>query len=162
MASGKSFWVRQIAPLVGIPFVDIDEEIVKDQAKPIDQIFLDQGEFYFRNLETLKLKEIAQLSTPTLIACGGGISCRKENLDIMKASGKIIFLEARFETIVDRLLHMGVEDRPLLKTMMGPDFRQLLQQFFIERMQCFTVYDKKFEVEQLDTTTFVDYIQQHA
>ena len=48
---GKSAIGRRLAPRLGLPFVDADEEIEQAAGKPISEIFADHGEAYFRDGE---------------------------------------------------------------------------------------------------------------
>jgi len=73
-------------------FADTDELIIKTTGKSIPAIFADDGEDIFRRLETETLKTICSRSG-LVIATGGGIVTRPENLEIIKKNGTVIFLE---------------------------------------------------------------------
>lgn len=113
MGAGKTAVGRSLARLAGVHFVDIDHLIVERAGKSINQIFEENGEPYFRNLETEVLKTVAS-EHGKVVATGGGIVLKPENVQLMKQSGKIIFLEASLDTLWERVKLKS--DRPLLKT----------------------------------------------
>ena len=80
----------------------MDEEIVRREQRSIPEIFQQQGEAYFRNLETGLLKEL-QKETNKIISCGGGAALRAENVAEMKKNGKVILLTAEPQTILNRV-----------------------------------------------------------
>ena len=51
MGSGKTYWGRKLGEKLRLPFFDLDEQIESNEAKPIPQIFAEEGEEYFRLLE---------------------------------------------------------------------------------------------------------------
>ena len=64
-----------------------------------------------------------------MISVGGGLVLRQENVDILRQNGKMIFLKATMETLVQRL-RMDTE-RPLLQT--EEDLKTRLEKLFSER-----------------------------
>lgn len=92
--------------------IEMDEMIAEKERRSIPQIFAEEGEEYFRNLETQYLKELAQ-SKNQIVSCGGGIVLREENASLMKESGYVILLTASPEEILARV--KNDEGRPLLK-----------------------------------------------
>ncbi len=111
MASGKTTLGLSIANTLGWNFIDLDHKIEEKEGREIKQIFADKGEEYFRNLESKYLLEIIQ-EQDIVIALGGGTIIRKENLNIMKHSGVIIYLKSSPENIFLRIKNKT--NRPLL------------------------------------------------
>ncbi|MBT9163626.1 MAG: Shikimate kinase [Chloroflexi bacterium] len=120
--SGKSQVGRAVAERLGWDFTDTDDEIVAQAKKPIPEIFAEDGEEYFRELERQALVNVCP-GKEMVVATGGGIILAAENRELMKKSGVVVCLEAAPETIYSRLL---IDDkkgeskvvRPLL---FGPD-----------------------------------------
>jgi 3-dehydroquinate synthase len=116
--TGKTEVARLIAERLGWQAVDSDDAIVKAAGKPIPAIFRDHGEEHFRTLEHTVLRQLC--SRPkTVIAAGGGAILAAENRRLMAQGGFIICLEARPETILERLRPQFETDpvaRPLLAT----------------------------------------------
>jgi shikimate dehydrogenase len=107
--SGKSTVGRILAHAMGRPIVDIDERIVAAAGKGIPQIFAEEGEEKFRLLETRILGEEAKKSGMVL-ATGGGVVTRPENLDLLRQNSFIVYLKRELsELITDgRPLSRGV------------------------------------------------------
>ncbi|MEC7832829.1 MAG: shikimate kinase, partial [Pseudomonadota bacterium] len=97
MGSGKTSVGKILAKKVGRNFYDTDQEIIKNEKLDISQIFNKYGEDYFRELEHTILKKIIS-NQGAIVSTGGGIVLKKENVDIMKDNGIIIFLNIDVET----------------------------------------------------------------
>ena len=105
---GKSSIGSALAKKMNREFADTDEWIISDAGKPIPAIFSEDGEDVFRKLETEVLKAICKRSG-LVIATGGGIIKRQENLNIMRQNGIVVFLDRD----IDQLPASG---RPLSET----------------------------------------------
>lgn len=88
---GKTTVGRELARLSGKPLVDLDEEIVRRAGKPIPEIFAQDGEEAFRDLEARVLAD-ACAQGGQIIATGGGAVLRKENCTAMRRTGRVYFL----------------------------------------------------------------------
>ena len=107
--SGKTT-VAKLLEKCGKTIYDTDEQIVEEHGK-ITEIFARHGEKYFRELETAAVKKLCALDG-IVIATGGGCLLREENVKLLKGSGKIVYLRAKPQTLIDRL--RGDTTRPLL------------------------------------------------
>jgi len=116
--TGKSEVARLVAERLGWQAVDSDDAIVEAAGKPIPAIFRDDGEEHFRTLEHTALGQLC--SQPKMvIAAGGGAILDAENRRLMAQGGFIVCLEARPETILERLqpqFDSNPVARPLLST----------------------------------------------
>ncbi len=116
--TGKSMVGRKVARRLGWDFVDTDERIVDRAGKGIPQIFAQDGEPRFRQWESEVLDEACRRER-LVIATGGGAIVDPDNRDLMFQTGVVICLEAKPETIYERL-RADVKDggdtavRPLL------------------------------------------------
>lgn len=99
--------------LLNFSFVDTDAMIVKAENRSINDIFAENGEDFFRNLETKAAEKASQLEN-TIISTGGGIVLREKNMEFLKQNGIIFYLKTTPEILVKRL--QGDNSRPLLKT----------------------------------------------
>ena len=127
MGSGKSTAGRKLALSLGWQFIDLDKKIEESAGKHIPDIFEQDGEGRFREIESEVLKETGSL-TDTIISTGGGTPCHGDNMDYMLSAGLTIYLKMTPEQLTRRLLDSSGE-RPLIKKV--PD-DQL--QTFIENM----------------------------
>ena len=88
---GKSTVGRKLAEKLGRPLVDTDEEIVKKIGCTIPEYFAAHGEEEFRKREHEVLCEVAGRSGQ-IIATGGGIVTRPENVDPLRMNSVVVFL----------------------------------------------------------------------
>jgi 3-dehydroquinate synthase len=116
--TGKTEVARLVADRLGWQAVDSDAVIVQKAGKPIPAIFREDGEPHFRSLEHTALRQLC--SQPEMvIAAGGGAILSADNRRLMAQGGFIVCLEARPETILERLRPQFESDpvaRPLLAT----------------------------------------------
>ena len=110
MGSGKTTVGRILAERLNRKFIDLDDEIEKKTETTISKIFADYGERHFRKLETSSLRKVLS-GENLIISCGGGIILKEQNRKLLK-SCLVILLEAKPETIIQRLENDS--NRPLL------------------------------------------------
>lgn len=111
MGTGKTTVTKELAQLGEFQELDMDAEIEGRENKAVSEIFAENGEEYFRNLETELIKE-CEAKSGFVIACGGGVVLRQENVESMKKSGCIFWLTADPKTVYERV-RTG-KSRPLL------------------------------------------------
>jgi shikimate kinase len=87
--SGKSSLGRKLADRLWQPFVDSDEEIVKRAGKSIREIFEQDGEPAFRDLEAAVVRDLTGRAEH-VISLGGGAVLRPENREAIKAGGHTV------------------------------------------------------------------------
>lgn len=99
---GKSAVGRRLAPRLGLPFVDADEEIELAAGKPISEIFADHGEAYFRDGER---RVIARLlaAGPQVLATGGGALMSEDTRDNVRRAGISVWVKADLPILVRRV-----------------------------------------------------------
>jgi shikimate kinase len=102
-ATGKSTVAEAIAWRIGAPWVDADAEIERRAGKTIAEVFSQDGEHAFRDLETEVVKELSARDGRVL-ALGGGAVLREENRRALTGRGPTVWLRASAETIRKRLL----------------------------------------------------------
>ena len=102
MGAGKTVVGKELSKIMGFKFVDTDDMIEKEQGIAIKAIFAARGEEYFRLLEKELCKKLA-LTSNSVISTGGGMLVNSENADELRKSGKIVFLDASFDTIRERI-----------------------------------------------------------
>ena len=96
--SGKTTVGKALAALSGKPFVDLDGEIVKKAGRPIPEIFAQEGEGAFRELEHAVLTEVCA-GSGRIIATGGGAVLWSENRAAMRRTGRVYRLRRRLEDL---------------------------------------------------------------
>lgn len=113
MGSGKTYWGSRWAQQYGLPFIDLDAEIEREEGKTIATIFEERGEAYFRQQEAAWLRKRGG-DHSFIMACGGGTPCFHNNMPWMNAQGITIYLQASAQRIYDRVVSEK-DKRPLLK-----------------------------------------------
>lgn len=110
--SGKSTLGRPVAEILGLPFIDLDTQIEERERKSIKDIFITQGEDYFRQTESQLLREWAGSEKSFVMATGGGAPCFYGGIDVINETGISIFLDVPVEELLRRVSKN--QDRPLL------------------------------------------------
>lgn len=96
---GKSTISRQLANNLHKEWIDLDEEIEKEAGMKIAEIFERYGEDRFRNFETqVTFKNC--IKNNVVIACGGGIILREENIEALSQNGIIIYLDRPLDNLI--------------------------------------------------------------
>ncbi|MCB4791711.1 MAG: shikimate kinase [Elusimicrobia bacterium] len=113
MGTGKSAAGKLLAKRLKWQYLDTDEMIEKDINVKISDIFKYHGEARFRELESKAIKLIGLLDK-AVIACGGGVVLKAQNMDELEKNGVVVCLSASPEKILERT--KDNDDRPLLKT----------------------------------------------
>ena len=110
MGCGKTTVARALEDRLGWQRVDTDEWIVGHHGD-ISAIFSEKGEAYFRDLETEAVRALP-CGEDIIVSVGGGLVLKEENVRLLKAQGKIVYLQASKQTLQQRL--EGDTTRPLL------------------------------------------------
>jgi shikimate kinase len=114
MACGKSTASQLVAARLGWQFVDLDQEIEKEQGVPIAGIFRDRGEAEFRRLETEAIRahvRLAQSGRPIVMALGGGAFIQPDNFELLITHGVTVWLDCPLDVLKERIA--GDATRPL-------------------------------------------------
>ncbi|MFH1429553.1 MAG: shikimate kinase [Candidatus Margulisiibacteriota bacterium] len=112
MGTGKTAISNLLAEELGREILDTDKLIAEQAGKPISDIFSENGEPFFRELESNILKSLLIIDEK-IISTGGGIILNENNRSLLKKMGRVVLLEASPQVIIDRL--KGDTTRPLLQ-----------------------------------------------
>ncbi len=133
MGCGKSFIGRPLAAKLSFQFVDVDNIIENTEGVTVAQIFANQGETYFRQLESDILRGLGKWDD-IVIATGGGAACFHNNMDWMNEHGVTIYLKASPELLLSRLKN-ETHQRPLLGGRTDKDLLNFIENKIAERAQ---------------------------
>ncbi len=103
---GKTTVGKALAQALGAEFIDTDQEIQRQDGRGIPQIFAEEGEEGFRDLETAAIRRVAARQH-AVIATGGGAILRRENIRLLRQNGRIYFIDRPLEALE------VTSDRPL-------------------------------------------------
>lgn len=144
MGVGKSTVGDLLAKRLGYTFLDTDDLIVKLAGRSINQLFAEEGEAAFRQLESDVLAQVCARKDLT-IATGGGIVMRRENWSYLH-HGLVVWLDAPLELLYNRL----AEDttRPLLQ---DPDPKGKLRSLIEQRQPLYAQADLHITLREEDT-----------
>jgi shikimate kinase len=113
MGAGKTAVGTAVARLLGVPFLDSDEEIVRAADRSIAEIFERDGEPFFRARETEVLSRLLK-GTPCILSTGGGAFLSETNRALIAEFGVSVWLRADLDLLWQRVRHKTT--RPLLRT----------------------------------------------
>ncbi len=113
MGAGKTTVGKYLAKALKCEFIDTDEQIVKEQGRKIPDIFAEDGEAVFRDMETELLKRLQEKEDRFVLSIGGGMPVREENRELLRNLGKVVYLKTSKEEIIRRV--SGDTNRPLLQ-----------------------------------------------
>lgn len=152
MGTGKTAVAKRLAERLGMNYVEMDEVIEKKEAKSINDIFREDGEQYFRQLEKNLIEELATKKNQ-VVSAGGGVVINPANIDKMKASGVIICLEASVDIIYERVKLDA--SRPLLQV---EDPRGKIRELLESRKQHYDKSDYNIDTSDKNIEEVVDEI----
>jgi shikimate kinase len=121
MGSGKSTIGPILANTIGYEFVDIDSRIEQYRGKTINEIFREEGEERFRNLERNLLSDLCQ-SRRTVISLGGGTIVDPFNRSLIEQNGILVYLKIPPEQLLLRLRNKT--NRPMLAGKTGDQYEE--------------------------------------
>jgi shikimate kinase len=138
-SSGKSTLGKELTKHIRYRYLDTDKIIAKETGKKIKDIFAEQGELFFRDLEHKTLHSI-RANSKLVISTGGGMPCFNDNMTYIKQNGLSVFLNVPVEIIYDRIQRHSADDRPLLDKQKS-DVLQTLKDKQAERLQFYNQAD---------------------
>ena len=158
MGSGKTTIGKRLAKKLDLQFVDLDLFIENRYRKKISEIFAENGEFEFRELERKTLQEIS-LFEDVIVSTGGGTPCFFDNMERMNNSGQTIYLQVPVHELAQRL-ELCKQNRPLVKDKNLDEIKQFVAQNLSVReryyKQATHIFDAKNLTTQQDVETIVD------
>ncbi|HKX80047.1 MAG TPA: shikimate kinase [Novosphingobium sp.] len=114
MGVGKSSVGKRLSAVLGVPFVDADEEIEKSAQMSIQEIFDHYGEEHFRDGERRVIARLIEEDAGhKVIATGGGAFCNPETRRLILDRTIAVWLDSDLDTLVERTSRK--DNRPLLR-----------------------------------------------
>jgi shikimate kinase len=160
MGSGKSHWLKQLAKWNKSVGYDLDALIEMNEEKTITEIFNEDGEAYFRKVESKILKWFKE-KKKYIVATGGGTACSQENMDFMKKEGIVIWLDESVDVLVKRL-STEKANRPLISHLSENELAAFLEQKLVERHPFYKQADYRLTADQINESGLKKLIQKHA
>lgn len=161
MGSGKSTIGKMLADKLNFLFLDTDKLIEYIQGTTISEIFKQHGENFFREIESKVIKKIYN-NKNCVFACGGGVFCTAENIEIIRENSFVVYLHMTEPEAYERL--KDAKDRPLL--LKEADLKQKIAQMMSVRKD---IYKNNCDIEieinrkspDLIAQDIIDYLKMH-
>ncbi|MEM9170943.1 MAG: shikimate kinase [Pseudomonadota bacterium] len=135
MGVGKTTIGRRLAPRLGLPFFDADEEIVAAAGMSIADLFERHGEAAFRRGEAQVIRRLLD-AEPCVLATGGGAFMNADTRAVVRERALSVWLKAGVDTLVERATRRPT--RPLLKI---GDPRETIARLLAEREPVYATAD---------------------
>lgn len=149
MASGKTTLGRALADASGLQFIDLDFYITQRFRKSVSEIFAQEGEERFREIEREMLREVGEFCD-VVVSCGGGTPCFFDNMDYMNSRGLTIWLQADTPTTVRRLLEAKGK-RPIVMQLSAEDLPDFVESHIEERRPFYSKARIRLDSNQLES-----------
>ena len=144
MGVGKSYLGKKIAEQLDKPFYDIDLEIEKKAALPVNEIFSIHGEKYFRKQES---DVIQNWEANGIVATGGGIVLNPRNRDFLKQNNhEVVWLNPSWEIILSRIENSY---RPIVLDRTNHELYRLWEERQIYYEECADIIFAGSEINEL-------------
>ena len=150
MGAGKTAVGEALAWELGREFIELDRLIEELAGMSIPEIFREEGEISFRELEIAATKRVCT-GTNLVIACGGGIVLNMINIDRLRKTSQIVYLTASPNAILKRT-STDSNERPLLQVEDPVQRIGELVKFrkpFYERAADTIIHTSRFTVDQV-------------
>ena len=157
MGSGKTHWGRQLSAKLQLPFFDLDTVIVEKEKQSVAEIFARQGEEYFRYQERDTLEEITHDQESFILSCGGGTPCFFNNIEFMKKSGKVVWLNTAVDALKERLLKEKVS-RPLIREIGDDELKRYIVRKLSERKMYYEQADVMVNEESISLEKLIHFL----
>ncbi|MBI2967178.1 MAG: shikimate kinase [Bacteroidetes bacterium] len=125
MGCGKTSIGRELAGVMKLRFIDLDEYIEKTEQRPVSDIFKLSGERYFRRREHIALKELSG-QDDFVLATGGGTPCFHGNIYLLNRTGISVWFRTGEETLFSRLYASAIH-RPLIKDLTPSELTEFIK-----------------------------------
>jgi shikimate kinase len=158
--SGKSYWMEQLAEQLQYSAVDMDHLITEQTGKTIPELFAISEE-HFREAERKVLLSLtAQTNANIVIATGGGSPVYKDNMNLMKAAGCVLYLQTELESLLSNVEKSGTP-RPLLVNGSRKELAEKLSAIYRQRKEIYEQAHAIIATGTASLATFAQAIQQY-
>jgi shikimate kinase len=152
MGTGKTTIASELSRRLGMKYVSTDSLIEKREKSTINEIFTKSGEEYFREVESLVIRDVCSADNQVIDA-GGGAVLRDENMAYFKSSGVVICLTADEDTVMSRT--KKYKHRPLLNV---EDPKRKIRDLMAKRAPFYARADHTVDTGRLTVRQAVDRI----
>lgn len=156
MGVGKSSLARKAARLGRALFRDSDAVVSQRMSKPIADIFAEDGEEAFREMEHKVLSDLLEHHEPTIISTGGGAVLREDNRLLLNHRATVVWLQGDISAIARRLAN-SPNPRPLVPRGDVSEMEATLSRLLAERRHLYeAVADIALDVSEIGQAAAVE------
>ncbi|WP_298483571.1 shikimate kinase [uncultured Ruminococcus sp.] len=123
MGCGKTTVGEALAQKLGLPLIDTDAYIVEQEGKSIPEIFDQDGEPYFRQVEAQAIRTLCR--EKAVISCGGGAMLNPESAAYARENGAVVLLDESFQTCYNRI--KDDTNRPIVQRSTKEELKALFE-----------------------------------
>lgn len=160
MGCGKSSAGKKLANKLGYDFIDLDDLIEEQYQKTIPEIFEQEGENKFRELEHNALKGVLN-KEDVVISLGGGTPCFYNNMELINNNGISVYLKMSAETLANRLGNSKTS-RPLIENKKGEELKAFIAEKLDEREDCYSHAQYKVKAKDLNIDELAAFVKEKA
>lgn len=159
MGAGKTTLGRRLARALQLEFFDLDWYVEYRYRMKIPQIFAEQGEAGFRELERNMLHEVGEFEN-IVLSCGGGTPCFFDNMDYMNRQAHTVYLKATPAVLQTHLL-MGKSVRPLIQGKTPEQLKEYIETSLEQREPFYSKARHIIDIDVIHTKEQMDeYVEQ--
>ncbi len=149
MGCGKSYMGKKLSEKLSCTLVDLDAYIEEKEGRTIPEIFAQDGEPHFRELEAKYIREMPENS---VVATGGGAIINPVTAETARNAGTVVFLDADFELCYSRI--KGDTHRPLVMN----NTKEQLSELFLKRREIYQKHSDFSVDSNMNETEILDMI----
>ena len=133
MGAGKSSVGQLLAEKLAIKHFDLDELIQSSTQKSISNLFKDEGEIYFRKIESQILRESLDQHSAMVLSLGGGTPCYANNHKLLQREDVTsVFLKTSVDILIERL-QKEKQNRPLITHLSDIELKEYINKHLFDR-----------------------------
>lgn len=148
MGAGKTTLGKAYAQKTGLEFIDLDWYIESRFHRTISQLFAEQGEEKFRQIERRMLHEVGDFED-VIISTGGGTPCFFDNMEYMNRQGQTVLLDVSVEVLFSRL-RVATQKRPILQGKSDEELKGFIASALQQRMPFYAQARYRFDGSRLE------------
>lgn len=148
MGAGKSAVGRALARRYGLEHIDLDWRIEQRFHEKISDMFAAIGEEGFRRRERNMLHEVMGMEN-VVISVGGGTPCFFDNMELMNAVGKTIYLQASVGVLIKRIA-WSQNKRPMVANKTQEELMEFVAEHLAEREAYYMQAQEVWNADELD------------
>lgn len=156
MGAGKTTVGIVLAKKLRLSFIDLDQFIEKRYNRTVSQLFAEEGESRFREIESKILTEVSEFED-VVISTGGGAPCFHNNMERINRAGISIYLKTSPRELAKRL-NVCKHNRPLIKNKTKEELICFIEESLEQREPFYNSATIVFDAEKMLNETDVEYL----